>query len=198
MVVPLDDGQNAHRRVLTRGPDMSLDWLTASWVSIARIAASALLIFVWLLVTVRVVGLRTFSKMASIDFAVTIAIGTVVASTVTSASTTVAQGAVALSVLLAIQAGFALLRRRGRLSSVLENTPMLLMSGDEFLHDNLRHTRVSVDDVKAKLREANVLRYADVQAVVLETTGDISVLHGSEPLEPDLLDGVGGTDRRSG
>lgn len=173
---------------------MPLEWLTASWASVARIAASAFVIFVWLLVTVRIVGLRTFSKMASIDFAVTIAIGTVVASTITSASTTVVQGAVALSVLLAIQAGFALLRRNGRLSSVLENAPMLLMVGDEFLHDNLRRTRVSVDDVKSKLREANVLRYTDVRAVVLETTGDISVLHGDSAIEPDLLDGVRGAD----
>lgn len=174
---------------------MPVDWLAASWWSLARIAVSALLIFVWMLITTRVTGLRTFSKMASIDFAVTIASGAVLATTITSASTSVVQGAVALAVLFAIQAGFALARRSGALSSVVENQPLLLMAGDEFLHDNLRRTRVSVDDVKAKLREANVLRYADVRAVVLETTGDISVLHGEQELQRDLLDGVRGAER---
>ncbi len=174
---------------------MPLDWLIASWASLARIAASTVVIFLWLILTIRITGLRTFSKMASVDFAVTIASGAVLATTVTSTSTSVVEGAVALSVLLAVQAVFALLRRGGRLSSVLENEPMLLMAGAEFLHDNLRQTRVTVDDVKAKLREANVLRYSDVRAVVLETTGDISVLHGESTVEDDLLDGVRGTDR---
>lgn len=174
---------------------MPLDWLISSWASIARIVVSAVVIFLWLLVTVRVTGLRTFSKMASVDFAVTIATGTVVASTVTSASTTVVQGAVALAALLGIQAGFAVLRRRAGWSSVLENTPTLLMAGPDLLHDNLRRTRVSVDDVKAKLREANVLRYDQVRAVVLETTGDISVLHGDVALELDLVRGVRGVER---
>lgn len=171
------------------------DWVTASGPSLIRITGSAVLIFLWLLVTIRVSGLRTFSKMASLDFAVTVASGAVLATTVTSASTTVVQGAVALVVLLAIQAVFAVLRRHRRISAIIENEPMLLMAGPEILHDNLRRTRVSVDDVKAKLREANVLRYDQVRAVVLETTGDISVLHGDRDVEPDLLSGVRDGDR---
>ena len=176
---------------------MSLDWLTAPWPSLARIAASALLILLWMLLTIRVTGLRTFSKMASIDFAVTIASGAVLATTITSGSTTVLQGAVALTALLAIQAGFAKARSNRALSAIIENRPLLLMAGEDFLHDNLRRARVSVDDVKAKLREANVLRYDDVVAVVLETTGDISVLHGSGPLDLGLLDGVIGSEQLS-
>ncbi|CAN5844291.1 DUF421 domain-containing protein [soil metagenome] len=173
---------------------MPWDWLTASWSSIARIVVSALAIFVWLLLTVRVTGLRTFSKMAAVDFAVTVASGAVLATTITSPTTSVVHGAVALGVLFAIQAALARVRRNARVSALVENTPLLLMAGDRMLHDNLRSARVSVDDVRAKLREANVLRYADVRAVVLETTGDISVLHGDEPLEPDLVDGVRGAD----
>lgn len=173
---------------------MSIAWITASWTSIGRIAISAALIFLWLLLTVRVTGLRTFSKMASIDFAVTIASGAVLATTITASSTSVIQGAVALTMLFGIQVVLALVRRRRALSSVIENQPLLLMAGEQFQHDNLRRARVSTDDIKAKLREANVLRYADVQAVVLETTGDISVLHGDEVLELDLLDGARGAE----
>lgn len=177
---------------------MPSDWLTASWQSTAQISASAVLIFLWLLLTIRVTGLRTFSKMASIDFAVTIAAGAVLASTVTSSATTVVEGAVALATLLAIQALTAVARRRQRLAAFIENRPLLLMAGEEFLQDNLRHARVSLDDVKAKLREANVVRYGQVLAVVLETTGDISVLHGEPPLDRDLLDGVVGAEHLAG
>jgi uncharacterized membrane protein YcaP (DUF421 family) len=170
-------------------------WLTASGGSLVRIVASALLIFTWLLLTARVTGLRTFSKMASVDFAATVASGTVVATTITSSSVSVAQGAFALAVLFAIQAAFAVLRRRDAIAAVIENTPLVLMADGTMLHDNLRRARVSTDDVNAKLREANVLRYTDVRAVVLETTGDISVMHGDGPIDTGLLDAVRDGDR---
>ena len=49
----------------------------------------------------------------------------------------------------------------------------------------------------AKLREANVTRFEQIHAVIAETTGDISVLHGppDETLDTGLLDGVIGAKR---
>ena len=61
------------------------------------------------------------------------------------------------------------------------------------LTDNMQAARVTQDDLFAKLREANTLSMSEVRAVVLETTGDISVLHGPEngrPLEDAILFGV--------
>ena len=46
------------------------------------------------------------------------------------------------------------------------------------------------DDVRAKLREANVAGYDEVRAVVLETTGSVSVLDGAREIDHDLLRGV--------
>ncbi|WP_311199201.1 YetF domain-containing protein [Leisingera caerulea] len=53
----------------------------------------------------------------------------------------------------------------------------------------LTATRVAESDLIAKLREANVKDLSQVSAVVLETTGDISVLHGDH-LQDRLLSGV--------
>jgi uncharacterized membrane protein YcaP (DUF421 family) len=71
------------------------------------------------------------------------------------------------------------------------------MAGEEMLEENLRLSRVTPDDVRAKLRAANVLTKSQVRAVVLETTGDISVLHGpadAPPLDLDLFADVRGRD----
>ncbi|MGJ8572166.1 MAG: DUF421 domain-containing protein [Hoeflea sp.] len=62
--------------------------------------------------------------------------------------------------------------------AIVQNSPILLMRDGKILHAALDATRVAKDDLIAKLREANVLDISDVRAVVLETTGDISVLHG--------------------
>lgn len=53
--------------------------------------------------------------------------------------------------------------------------------------------KVTESDLRAKLREANVLELSQVQAVVFETTGDIAVLHSdkaSQTVEAWLLEDV--------
>lgn len=51
------------------------------------------------------------------------------------------------------------------------------MRGSEILDDNLKEAEVTHDDLRAKLREANVTQLSQVKAVVMESTGDVSVLH---------------------
>jgi uncharacterized membrane protein YcaP (DUF421 family) len=53
----------------------------------------------------------------------------------------------------------------------------------------LTETRVSRSDVLAKLREADVGRMEAVRAVVLEATGDISVICAADT-DPRLLEEV--------
>ncbi|CAH1000760.1 hypothetical protein LEM8419_01871 [Neolewinella maritima] len=169
------------------------DWFIASGATLLQTAVSAFIIFAAMLLLVRLAGLRTFAKMSSIDFATTIAIGSILASVVISKSTSVLQGVVALASIVIFQQLFAKLKfASNAFEDLAENNPTLLMDGTEFLIDNMRKTGVSRSDVIAKLREANVIQLSEVRAVVLETTGDISVLHDSNDtrLQDVLLEGV--------
>lgn len=173
---------------------MFADWIWTSWEQAGLVALSALLMMAVVIITIRFVGLRSLSKMSSFDFAVTVAIGSIMASTVAT-STPVANGALAVVALLVVQAFVAVLRRFASFSNVVDNAPTMLMRDGTYIDAALDSCRVTRSDVVAKLREANVLALADVRAVVLETTGDISVLHGTEEVDPALLDGV--IDRRA-
>ncbi len=169
------------------------NWLTAPWSSIFETVVSALVIFTIILLIVRVAGLRTFAKMSSIDFASTIAMGSVLASVVINGTTSILKGAVALATIVTFQQVFAKLKFLSPgFEELSENSPVLLMEGTHFLEDNMQRVGVSRADLIAKLREANVLRLSEIEAVVFETTGDISVLHqsGDERLEDILLEGV--------
>lgn len=173
---------------------MLSQWFTTSWDAAGLVLLSTVSIFVAVLVATRITGLRSFSKMSSFDFAMTVAVGSVMASTSLTSATPVAHGVLALAGLYGFQALVARLRERSeRFGDVVDNTPTLLMAGPHILHEHLRSVRVTEADLRAKLREANVTRYDDVLAVVLETTGDISVLHGSSELQPGLLRGVRGS-----
>ncbi len=168
-----------------------LSWLIGSSYSIGATIFSTILIYATIIIVTRINGLRTFAKMSSFDFAITIAIGSLIASTMLSETQSVLQGVVGLGLLIGLQSLIARLRKKNNaFDQVVTNTPILLMDKDRMLHDNLKATRVTESDIYAKLREANVTHKSQVLAVVLETTGDISVLHSgakSDSLDIDIL-----------
>ena len=154
----------------------------------------AALIVAAVVILTRLNGLRTFSKMSGFDFAITVAMGSVIAATVVSPDRTIIMGAASLAALIAVQAIVAVARVRiGAVQRTIDNSPLLIMDGDSVLHGNLRMARMTEADLRAKLREANVLDPREVRAVVLESTGDVSVLHGQpggNELTAWMLDGV--------
>ena len=89
-------------------------------------------------------------------------------------------------------------RLRVGAAHVVDNTPLLLMHDGQVLHEHMRDARISERDLQAKLRQAGVTRPEQVLAVVLETTGDVSVLQGDGPVDPSLLEGVRGVPISSG
>ena len=167
--------------------------ITSSWSQVGFVVLSAVAMLAGIIVYVRVVGLRSFSKMSSFDFAVTVAMGSLLASVALSGSSLV-EGVVAVGALLLTQAGIAYARVRFGASSIVDNEALLLMAGATMLEGNMRRARVTADDVRAKLREANILRLDQVRYVVLETTGDVTVVHGDGALDPDILADVIGAD----
>ena len=169
------------------------DWLTAPFDTLWKTAATVVLIMAILLVFIRFYGLRSFAKMSSVDFASTIAIGSVLASTTMSTNNSLLKGAVAILVILGFQQLFSLAKRKSdAVESFAENSPKFLMRGSEIIKHNMEASGVTHSDLMAKLREANVTQFSQIKAVVFETTGDISVLHGTDdtPIQEEILDGV--------
>jgi len=158
---------------------------------IARAVLLSVIALAWVIFVVRVIGLRAFSKMTAFDFVATVATGSLLAGACQATSwSEFAQPTLAIAALLGAQYSVAQLRQTlSQFEQVVENEPVLLMRDGVILEQALRQTRVARADLIAKLREANALDFSQVRAVVLETTGNISVLHG-EHLAQELLEGV--------
>ena len=159
--------------------------------AVARGALLATLGLCWIIFCVRILGLRSFSKMTNFDFVSTIAIGSLLAGAAqATAWAGFVQPIAAVTVLFGLQGVLALSRRHTAvLASVIGNAPVLLMENGVFHDKALDATRVTRSDITAKLREANAVNMDDVRAVILEATGDVSVLHGGD-VDAALLDGV--------
>lgn len=150
----------------------------------------------WIIFLVRIVGLRSFSKMTNFDFVMTVAMGSLLAGAgQTGRWVDFLQTVTAMASLFAVQWGVAKIRQiSDRFENLVQNKPVILMRNGVFLEDVMAEERVAKDDLIAKLREANVLDLSQVRAVVLETTGGISVLHGDQ-LQEDLLNGIRRPDK---
>lgn len=145
----------------------------------------------WTVLLVRLVGLRAFSKMNSFDFVATIATGSLIAQAGTRAQwDEYLQAMVAILGVFLVQWLLSRARQRwDRVGSLIRNEPVLLMDRGKFLEAAMAETRVSRSNMLEKLRSAGVTDVSEVRAVVLETTGDISVIRGGN-LDESLLDGV--------
>jgi uncharacterized membrane protein YcaP (DUF421 family) len=174
---------------------MNWTWIETTWSAIGMSLLSTAGIYLAVIAYTRVAGLRSFSKMSSFDFTMTVAVGSLVASTVLSDDPPLLLAAAALAAVYGLQLLVARLRIRSEtVRTLVDNQPVLLMENGRMLEANMRVSEITRSDLLAKLREANVLRLSQARAVILETTGDISVLHAAEDdpveLEGVLLEGV--------
>lgn len=150
------------------------------------------LAMIWIVILVRVNGLRSFSKMTNFDFVMTVATGSLLAGAGQSTDWAgFGQAAAAMAALFIVQFTAAKLRKvSDTVESVMQNEPVLLMRNGEFERTAMQRERVAESDLVAKLREANAIDMSKIHAVVLETTGDVSVLHGDDKMDARLIENV--------
>ena len=173
-----------------------LNWFIAEPRALTAVAASTLGMYVLLICCARISGVRSFAEMSTFDIAVSVAVGSLIATTVATSSPPLAQGAAALVVLYVLQLGVSHVRARRRIAErTVDNRPILLMGeGGVLRRRNMAIARVTEDDLRTHLRAANVSDPAEVRAVIMEGTGTIHVLHGEHPRlaesRPWILDNV--------
>ncbi|WP_442844703.1 DUF421 domain-containing protein [Leeuwenhoekiella sp. H156] len=139
------------------------------------------LIFILIVVLTRIFGLKSFSKMTGFDFVVTVAIGSILGMSINSSKPSILLGAVILIALFSLNYLVTLLRFKSeKVEDLIDNDPLLIMENGEVLWDNMKASKVTEAELQSKLREANVIRLSEVKAVILETTGEISVMHTTD------------------
>jgi uncharacterized membrane protein YcaP (DUF421 family) len=171
-----------------------LDRLGASWQTIGVLVVSATAVYAAVILLTRLSGARSLAKMSSFDFAATVAIGSTVSS-VTIGTAPLLSGVVVLAMLYGLQYAVARVRRAGLLQGALDNSSLVLVADGRLLTGNLDHAGVSDAELWSQLRLHGVQRLEQVRAVVLETTGDMSVLTGDGGIDEELLLGVRDGDR---
>lgn len=169
---------------------MTSDALFDNWLVLQRTAIVGVLAYLVLLILLRFSGKRTLSKMNAFDLIVTVALGSTLATILLNKEVALAEGALALGVLVGLQFLITWSSVRAPwIRRLITGEPTLLLYRGELMPAALRRARITSAEVHAAIRSAGLASVADVQAVVLETDGSLSVVRSSTGSQ-SALDGM--------
>jgi uncharacterized membrane protein YcaP (DUF421 family) len=173
------------------------EWILGSWRTAAFVAVSTVLIYLSVVIALRAGERRTLAEMSTFDFAVAVAVGSIIGRVSTTASPSYIQGLVALVALLAAHRLISYGRARSvRLRRLVERRPRVLVRDGRFLAEALRREHLTEEELLGTLRQWQVRSLDDVELVVMEAKGAFSVLRRQDrPLDDRLLAGL--EERRS-
>jgi len=140
-----------------------------------------LLAYAGLVVLLRISGKRTLSKMNSFDLVVTVAFGSTLSTILVSKNVSLAVGLAALALLIALQLVITWCAVRSPLiSDIVKTAPTMLVLDGRLREDAMKRTRVAHDDVLAAVRQHGHGSLENIDAVILEADGSLSVIPASQ------------------
>nr|WP_082220355.1 YetF domain-containing protein [Domibacillus robiginosus] len=162
-----------------------------SWETIERTIIVGILAYIGLIFFVRISGKRTLSKMNAFDLVVTVALGSTLATILLSKKVALAEGFTAFLLLIGMQYLIAWLSVRSTfVSQIIKSTPKLLYYKGEYFKYTMKKERVLEVEILQAVRSNGTSSMSQVEAVVLETDGSISVIKKSNHTEYSTLRNV--------
>jgi uncharacterized membrane protein YcaP (DUF421 family) len=157
-----------------------------SWYDLARILVVGTAAYIGLVLVLRLGGKRTLSKMTAFDLVVTVALGSTLATVLLTGDVSLSEGMAAMALLALLQflVAYASLHSR-RFRALIKAEPAMLYFRGDFIDSMMRTERITPDDIRAAMRQQGFADMADVEAVVLETDGSLSVIAGGKTTKGD-------------
>ena len=162
-------------------------------IPVGEIVVSALLFYFLILAMVRLVGKRSTSQFNSFDWIINITVGSLAASGILLRNVPFHNAAAAIVMIMLGQ--FALTKlvlRFDWASRLVKARPTLLTHRGRYLEQGMKKTRISPEEIKARLRAEGLTDVEEADWVILETDGTLTVLPAQDTGFDDVevLDGV--------
>ncbi len=164
-----------------------------SWAGLGRVLLVGTLAYAALVAILRISGKRTLTKLNAFDLVVTVALGSILATVLLSKSVALAEGILAMALLVFLQFVITWLSVRSPgFQNLVKSEPTLIMHQGRFLEGAMRAQRITREEIMAALRSNGISDGAQATAVILETDGTIAVIQeaGRGAGKPTLEDVV--------
>ena len=135
-----------------------------------------IILYLILIMCVRLMGKRQIGQMEASEFVVTMLVANLAAIPMQDGGIPLYSGLVPILTVLGAELVLSTLSLHSiKLRRLLCGKPVILIENGRILQENLRATRVTLDELTGHLREKDVLDLRTVQYAILETNGNLSV-----------------------
>ncbi|MBU8546925.1 DUF421 domain-containing protein [Roseomonas sp. ROY-5-3] len=150
-----------------------------NWEGIARTVTVGILAYVTLILFLRISGKRTLAKLNAFDLVVTVALGSTLSAILLQESVALAEGMVALGLLILMQflVTYVSVRRAG-FAKLVRSEPALLARDGAFCDATMRRERITRDEALSAIRASGGRGIEDVSSLILESDGTLSAVFG--------------------
>ena len=156
-----------------------------------------IILYLVLIFCIRLMGKRQIGQMEPSEFVVTMLVANLATIPMQNEGMPLYGGIIPMLTVLGMELVLSgAMLRSIRLRKILCGKPVILIENGRILQQNLRATRVTLDELTGHLREKDVLDIRSVQYAILETNGNLSVFPFPSELPASAKDaGVHPKDR---
>lgn len=135
-----------------------------------------LLFYTALIAAVRLMGKRQVGQLEPSEFVVTMLIANLASVPLEDQAIPIWNGLLPMGIVFVCERFLSwLCLKRISIRRLLCGKPVILIENGRLLEENLRRTRVNLDELSAHLRQQGVLDMREVQFAILETNGIVTV-----------------------
>lgn len=133
-------------------------------------------LYLVLILSIRLMGKRQIGQMEASEFVVTMLVANLASIPMQDAAIPLYSGLVPILTVLGMELVLSgLIMHSVMIRRFFCGKPVILIDNGKILQENLRRTRVTLDELTGHLREKDVLDIRTVQFAILETDGNLSV-----------------------
>lgn len=134
-----------------------------------------------LIAVIRFLGKRQLGQLEPSEVAVTMLLADLASIPMQDENIPVWSGLIPIAAVLGTEYLLSIFSVRSiKFRKILCGKPVILIENGKFLQDNMRKTRVTLDELISQLREKDVIDPTTVQYAILETGGNLSVFLNPE------------------
>lgn len=143
--------------------------------------ARTIILYISVIIAMRIMGKRTIGEMHPTELVVSIMISDLATVPMQSKSTPLLDGIVPIFTLVVLELVFAFLVLKSRaVRRVLVGRSCSVTKGGKLLEKEMANLKITVDDIEEQIRINGYTSLKDVEEIVIETNGQVSVIGKKE------------------
>lgn len=171
-----------------------VEQMTIELWRIPVVILAGIAVYITFLALVHLFGPRVLARMTAFDAVVIVMFGAVAGRVIVGHPPTLAAGIIGLITLMALEATFGTIRSVNGIRQALDGRARVVMAHGKVVDKQLFKSHMNRNDIRFAVRKAGIPTMAQVQCMILEPTGELTVIRTGTAIDPELLKGVAGVE----